>query len=115
MVHPTSITTFARCPMSSANQAAAHPVSNGDHRSFERTYGEIDAIYIAGDDARGDCKLLDFSDTGARVLFDSGDGIPDEFTLEVPEMSMQFVAEVMRRNGPIVGVRFTYANRITKS
>ena len=52
------------------------------------------------------CRVLDLSETGARLKSAQSDVIPDRFDLNVPSEGVQRTGEVQWRNGRELGVRF---------
>jgi hypothetical protein len=53
-----------------------------------------------------DCKILDLSETGARVAMPSGVELPDVFQLQIDSSRILGAAEVVWRESHQVGVRF---------
>ncbi len=53
-----------------------------------------------------DCKILDLSETGARVAMPSGVELPDVFQLQINSSRILGAAEVVWRESHQVGVRF---------
>ncbi len=53
-----------------------------------------------------DCKILDLSDSGARVALPSGVELPDVFQLQIDSSRIIGAAEVVWREQHQVGVKF---------
>jgi invasion protein IalB len=53
-----------------------------------------------------DCKILDLSETGARVALPAGVELPDLFQLQIDSSRILGPAEVVWRDQHQVGVRF---------
>ena len=52
-----------------------------------------------------DCKILDISEDGAMVRATHGGALPDRFLLQQETFSVLGKAEVIWRNGNIVGIK----------
>lgn len=80
-----------------------------ERRGVERTYQELDAIYVTSDNEEIACKFLDFSLMGARVCFEDASKVPDNLTLVVPDVGLRYEAEVRWRKDNDIGVLFNKA------
>lgn len=69
----------------------------------KRTYKEGFITTSAG--YRVGCSLRDISDSGARLQVENADNMPDQFTLELPDMEPRS-CRVARRSGRNIGVEF---------
>jgi hypothetical protein len=52
------------------------------------------------------CRVLDLSDTGARLKSAQAESIPNQFELEVPSEGIQRPGAVQWRRGGELGVKF---------
>ena len=53
-----------------------------------------------------DCKIIDVSDEGARIIAPSGIDIPEIFQLQIDSKRILGAAEVVWREQNLVGVKF---------
>jgi hypothetical protein len=53
-----------------------------------------------------DCRIIDINDDGAQVRPLRGGPLPQQFVLQSDSSSILGVADVVWREGPIVGVKF---------
>ena len=53
-----------------------------------------------------DCRIIDISDDGAQVRPLHGGPLPQQFILQCDSSSILGVADVVWREGPVVGIRF---------
>jgi len=53
-----------------------------------------------------ECRLIDMSDTGARVEIGAMEVAPTTMKLFVPEANVLYKCEVVRRDGNELGLRF---------
>lgn len=82
-----------------------------EQRTLERTYEEMDAVYMPEGSDPVHCRLLDFSMMGARMEFAEARVVPDVISIEVPKFSLTYLCEVRWQNGNEIGLMFNSAER----
>ena len=78
-----------------------------EQRGSERHQTYLNAMGIIPDlDDGFECRLIDMSDTGARVEIGAMEVAPTTMKLFVPEANVLYKCEVVRRDGNELGLRF---------
>lgn len=63
---------------------------------------------IDDDSCASDCKVLDLSESGARLELPYGSRVKSQFVLYIPSKTIERRVEVVWRNGYQVGVHFLF-------
>lgn len=77
-----------------------------DKRKSERHPCFIRGEIVFAGDRRRACEVHDISDSGARLVTNHAEAIPDRFILEVPRRRIDSRVEVVRRSDKELGVKF---------
>lgn len=81
--------------------------ANGDRRMADRDYTDQDGLLIIEGRAPVICRLMDISVSGARIRPCEDVEIPSTLRVYLPEMGVDFPAQVWRRDREELAVIFT--------
>lgn len=74
-------------------------------RAERRMKRDISARVLLDGFAKRDCKIVDISDSGARLAINSTTPLPRRFSIAFPSSSPR-PCELVWRNGTMAGVKF---------
>ncbi len=85
-------------------------VHDGERRGGVRRPLRLQAVgYLKDNHLRVPCTVLNISQTGASLLFEKGEDIPESFSIFLAnDENMRRECVVVRRDGGRIGVRFRH-------
>ena len=90
-----------------SKNASAKAVAYLDQRESERSKVNWEAVGIVRQSDSGmECRVDDYSETGACVAFRRPRIVPDQFKVFIPETGMLHDCQLVRKDGNRVGVKF---------
>ncbi|MEL7468876.1 MAG: PilZ domain-containing protein [Pseudomonadota bacterium] len=77
-----------------------------ERRAIERVQDDIPAVYVNKDGDQIECKIIDFSLMGACVQFQAPVDLSEVIKLRLPELGLEYDAELRWQSGVKAGVLF---------